>query len=380
VAHLLLLGAQVALEALMRRDFSRHALDHSDAGRLKRRHLLGIIRHQANLLDAEHLQRFGRKLVLAAVGGKAKLFVGLHRVQPTVLQFVGPELRHQPNPPALLLLIKQNARARRGDLAQSQLQLQAAIAAQRAEDVAGEALRVDAHQWRRGMNVTHDQRYQTLRLGRRFAARARLRAAFEAEDAEIAPARREIRFGDFLHTFRCHASIVGGGITASEILGLMDHASIPFEIAPAEGSAALEDVRKLMQEYWNSFGFTPCFQNFSEELAALPGRYAPPDGRLALAWAGSEAAGCIALRRLADDRAEIKRLYVRPAFRGRGLARSLMEWVIREARAAGYSELVGDTMPLMGEALALYDRMGFKRTEPYSDQDASGAIPIRLKL
>lgn len=135
-----------------------------------------------------------------------------------------------------------------------------------------------------------------------------------------------------------------------------------------------------MQEYWNSFGFTPCFQNFSEELASLPGSYTPPDGRLALAQADGEAAGCIALRRLHADRAEVKRLYVRPAFRGRGLGRTLMEWVIREARAAGYSEIVGDTMPVMAEALALYDRMGFERTAPYSDQGASGAIPIRMKL
>jgi GNAT superfamily N-acetyltransferase len=153
-----------------------------------------------------------------------------------------------------------------------------------------------------------------------------------------------------------------------------------FAIAPAQGDAALAEVRMLLEEYWNSFGFTPCFQNFSAELAGLPGSYAPPDGRLALASADGEAAGCIALRRLDHRRAEAKRLYVRPAFRGRGLGRALMEWVIREARAAGYEELVGDTMPVMGEALVLYDRMGFEQTEPYAGQAASGAIPIRLKL
>lgn len=160
----------------------------------------------------------------------------------------------------------------------------------------------------------------------------------------------------------------------------MTRATTPIEIAQVEGSAALEEVRVLMQEYWNSFGFTPCFQNFSDELASLPGSYIPPDGRLALARVNDESAGCIALRRLDADRAELKRLYVRPAFRGYGLGRALMEWVIREARAAGYSELVGDTMPVMGEALALYHRMGFERTVPYSDQGTSGAIPIRMKL
>ncbi len=136
----------------------------------------------------------------------------------------------------------------------------------------------------------------------------------------------------------------------------------------------------LFQEYWDSFGFTPCFQNFGEELAGLPGSYAPPDGRLALARAQGETAGCIALRRIDGRRAEAKRLYVRPAFRGCGVGRALMEWVIREARAAGYEELVGDTMPVMGEALALYERMGFERIAPYAGQEASGAIPIRMKL
>lgn len=160
----------------------------------------------------------------------------------------------------------------------------------------------------------------------------------------------------------------------------MDQARTQFEITPVEGSAALREVRTLMEEYWNSFGFTPCFQNFSEELAGLPGSYAPPHGRLALARLTGEIAGCVALRRLDNLRAEAKRLYVRPVFRGHGLGRALLEWVIAEARAAGYNELLGDTMPVMAEALALYRRMGFERTEPYAGQDASGAIPIRLKL
>jgi putative acetyltransferase len=160
----------------------------------------------------------------------------------------------------------------------------------------------------------------------------------------------------------------------------MGHATY-FEIGPVEGAEALAEVRVLLEEYWKSFGFTPCFQNFSDELAGLPGAYARPDGRLAIAWAdGGEAAGCIALRRLDGSRAEAKRLYVRPACRGLGLGRALMEWVIGEARSAGYRELVGDTMPAMEKALALYERMGFERTAPYAGQESSGAIPIRLKL
>src|SRR5580698_4262155 len=134
-----------------------------------------------------------------------------------------------------------------------------------------------------------------------------------------------------------------------------------WQITPVETAEALAAVRILLEEYWDSFGFTPCFQNFGEELAGLPGAYAPPGGRLALATVDGQPAGCIALRRVDRDRAEAKRLYVRPAFRGLGLGRALMEWVMVEARAADYREIVGDTMPVMRDALALYERIGFER-------------------
>ncbi len=160
-----------------------------------------------------------------------------------------------------------------------------------------------------------------------------------------------------------------------------------WQIEPVETVEAIAAVRTLLEEYWNSFGFTPCFQNFGDELAGLPGAYAPPGGRLALATSGGQLAGCIALRRVDSDHAEAKRLYVRPAFRGLGLGRALMEWVIAEARAAGYTEIVGDTMPVMRDALALYDRMGFERTgtgpevQPSaSPQISQEPILIRIKL
>jgi putative acetyltransferase len=160
-----------------------------------------------------------------------------------------------------------------------------------------------------------------------------------------------------------------------------------INIVPVEGSVALGTVCALFEEYWQSFGFTPCFQNFGEELAGLPGAYAPPMGRLALAWIGGQPAGCVALRRVDARRAEPKRLYVRPAFRGHGLGRALLEWVMNEARAAGYTELVGDTMPVMKDALALYDRMGFERTgvaEPVQasafPQISETPILIRIRL
>jgi carbonic anhydrase len=156
--------------------------------------------------------------------------------------------------------------------------------------------------------------------------------------------------------------------------------SAAWQILPVEGDESIASVRILLQEYWDSFGFTPCFQSFGDELAGLPGAYSPPDGRLAVATVDAQLAGCVALRRVDAVRAEAKRLYVRPAFRGLGLGRALLEWVMTEARAAGYRELVGDTMPEMSDALALYDRMGFERAGSYNEQPTEGAIFIRIKL
>jgi GNAT superfamily N-acetyltransferase len=144
--------------------------------------------------------------------------------------------------------------------------------------------------------------------------------------------------------------------------------------------AEIEQVRLLFQEYWDSFDFTPCFQNFSAELAALPGDYAPPRGALALALVDGRPAGCAALRPIDSHRCEAKRLYVRPAFRAHGLGKALLDWVIAEARARGYRELLGDTMPQMSRALEMYDRMGFERIQPYNPKPTPGAIYIRLAL
>lgn len=153
-----------------------------------------------------------------------------------------------------------------------------------------------------------------------------------------------------------------------------------MDIIAVTGEPGITVVRELFREYWDSFGFTPCFQNFGEELAGLPGKYASPSGRLAVAYVDGEPAGCIALRRIDDRRCEAKRLYVRSRFRAQGIGRALLDWVIAEARAAGYREMLGDTMPVMQQALAMYERMGFERTEAYSGEPTPGAIYIRLSL
>jgi len=153
-----------------------------------------------------------------------------------------------------------------------------------------------------------------------------------------------------------------------------------MRIIRAETADHLEHVRGLFREYWDSFGFTPCFQGFGDEVARLPGNYEPPGGRLALLVVDDAPAGCVALRQIDAKRCEAKRLYVRPEFRGRGMGLALLEWVIAEARAAGYRELVGDTMPVMQQALKMYDRAGFERTTPYSADATPGAIYLRLRL
>jgi len=153
-----------------------------------------------------------------------------------------------------------------------------------------------------------------------------------------------------------------------------------MEIVHVDTAEQLAQVRTLFEEYWQSFGFTPCFQNFSGELAALPGDYVRPAGRLGLALVDGQPAGCAALRRFDAERCEFKRLYVRPEFRGLRLGRELLAWIIAEAKAAGYRQLVCDTMPVMSDALAMYDRAGFERTDPYSDHPTAGAIFLRLVL
>ena len=149
-----------------------------------------------------------------------------------------------------------------------------------------------------------------------------------------------------------------------------------MEIVSAATPEHLAMVRQLFEDYWQSFGFTPCFQNFAAEVARL----LRVPGRLALALDGGEPVGCIALRPLDQLRAEAKRLYVRPQFRGKGAGLALLEWVIGEARTAGYREMLGDTMPVMRRALSMYERLGFEQTGPYAADATPGAIYLRLAL
>lgn len=149
----------------------------------------------------------------------------------------------------------------------------------------------------------------------------------------------------------------------------------------AQTPAQIEQARELFLEYAQTLGFSLCFQGFEEEVAGLPGDYAPPDGRLLLAAHDGKLAGCGALHKIDAGTCEMKRLYLRPQLRGKGLGRALAESLIGEARKIGYRRIRLDTVePSMRDAVGLYRRLGFKEIAPYRVNPIAGAMYMELEL
>ena len=152
-------------------------------------------------------------------------------------------------------------------------------------------------------------------------------------------------------------------------------------IAQAQSAEDIAHARELFREYEAWLEVDLCFQSFEKELAELPGKYSPPDGRLLLALDNEKVAGCAALRKIGDGICEIKRLFLRPDFRGRGLGRKLAEAIISEAKQIGYERMRLDTLPpKMNDAIALYRSLGFEEIEPYYDNPVPGAKFMELDL
>jgi ribosomal protein S18 acetylase RimI-like enzyme len=143
----------------------------------------------------------------------------------------------------------------------------------------------------------------------------------------------------------------------------------------------LDVIRQLFLEYARGLDFNLCFQNFDKELAGLPGPYAMPRGRLVLCEVDDKAAGCIALKPLESGVCEMKRLFLRPEFRGKGLGPLLTQHIIDEARVIGYSAMRLDTIRgTMDNAIALYASLGFKEIPPYYSNPIANAFYMELKL
>lgn len=153
-----------------------------------------------------------------------------------------------------------------------------------------------------------------------------------------------------------------------------------MQIRQATTPEQLAAIRDLFQEYAAWLQIDLCFQGFADEIAILPGLYAPPRGRLLLATEGNDSAGCIALRPIDEAVCEMKRLFVRPECRGSGLGRTLAERIIAEARSIGYTAMRLDTLPVMQGAIRLYESLGFVRRSAYYDTPIEDTVFMEMAL
>ncbi|MFH0991122.1 MAG: GNAT family N-acetyltransferase [bacterium] len=153
-----------------------------------------------------------------------------------------------------------------------------------------------------------------------------------------------------------------------------------IRLIEAVSEEEIKEVRELFQEYQRAIGIDLCFQGFKEELQRLPGDYAPPDGALLLGYEEDVVIGCVALRKLEEGICEMKRMYVRPLFKGKGYGRQLANAIINRAKEKGYLRMRLDTMSTMKEAIALYKSLGFKSITPYRFNPSDEAVYMELGL
>lgn len=154
-----------------------------------------------------------------------------------------------------------------------------------------------------------------------------------------------------------------------------------IELVPAAESARIKDARTIFREYEKWLGLDLCFQNFEEEMLTLPGKYAPPEGRLILAYKDGELSGGIALRKIEDGICEMKRLYLRENARGSGIGSALIEKLISEAGTIGYKKMRLDTFPpKMEKAVKLYESHGFYEIPPYYENPYEGVLYMEKML
>jgi ribosomal protein S18 acetylase RimI-like enzyme len=153
-----------------------------------------------------------------------------------------------------------------------------------------------------------------------------------------------------------------------------------IKIISATSEREIENIRKLFIEYSSSLDFELDFQKFEEECDSLPGKYSPPEGRLYLAIQNNKDAGCVAIRKITEDICEMKRLFVRPEFRGLNIGKALVEVIVNEAKKIGYKYMRLDTVASMHAARKIYEKMGFKEIPAYCFNPVKGAVYMELDL
>ena len=153
------------------------------------------------------------------------------------------------------------------------------------------------------------------------------------------------------------------------------------EFTPVTSEKHVEDARTLFREYETWLGMSLCFQNFEEEVAGLPGKYAPPSGRLYIVYVDGEPAGCIGLREIGPSICEMQLFYLRESARGHGIGRKLIDQIITDAREIGYAKMRLDTYPpKMGKDVSLYEAHGFHEIPPYYDNPHDGVLYMEKAL